>query len=67
MAPLSMIVHEVEGTTRAVRWHDEAVTNGFVKRGWGTITLVEGFIVIVDIYPLRPKLSNVLVESGPTA
>ncbi len=39
------------------------MTNGSVNRGWGAITIVEGFIVIVDLYPLGPKLGNVLVES----
>jgi hypothetical protein len=67
MAPLSMIVREVEGAARAVRWRNKAVMKGFVKRGWGAITLIKGFIVIVDLYPLGPKLGDVLAESGPTA
>ncbi len=35
-------------------------------RGGGVSTLVKGFIVIVDLFPLGLKLSDLLVKSGPS-
>ena len=67
MGPLPTIVREVEGTTRAVYWHFKFVMNGVVERGRRGSTIVQGFVVIVNLYPLCSKLGDLLVDSRPTA
>jgi hypothetical protein len=67
MGPLPTIVREVEGATRAVYWHFKFVMNGVVERGRRGSTIVQGFVVIVNLYPLCSKLGDLLIKSGPTA
>ncbi len=43
------------------------MTNRFFERGRRVITFIKGFIVVFNLYPLCPKLSNVIVKSGPSA
>ena len=67
LGPLPTIVREVDGAMRAVCWCFEFVTNGIIEMRRRGTTLVKGFIVIVDLYPICSKLGNLLIKFGPTA